>query len=57
MGEKYILGGYLGRFESYIPPGQNALFIGVSDHFGEVGEVFLHHHRFLCGKSYLFIKG
>jgi hypothetical protein len=35
------LGGYLGRFDSYIPPELNALYIGVSDYFGEVGEVFL----------------
>jgi len=34
------LGGFLGRYENYIPPELNALYIGVSSHFGEVGEVF-----------------
>jgi hypothetical protein len=31
----------LGRFESDIPPAQNALYIGIPNYFGEVGEVFL----------------
>jgi hypothetical protein len=34
------LGGFLGRFESLIPPAQNALYIGIPDYFGEVGEFF-----------------
>jgi len=35
------LGESLGRFESDIPPAQNALYIGIPNYFGEVGEVFL----------------